>query len=273
MSGEILAVVHHEQTLPAILNAAAQAAALMRIPRIQVLAIKMPALAMVPVSEGMLSFDADQEPGLAAEAARLARLQRGFSAWSASAPRLGLAVEWIEADGWAEQLVDEYGEHADLIVLGRPGTTPSEPERRAIHAALFDASRPVLVVPPDFAGNFGRNVAIAWRGDARTEAAVRAALRWLKGADLHVLAGSSAWSAPPSLPALFAEAGTPARLDVLPISSGRVFGAALLARAHALGADMLVLGAFAHPMLRGLTLGGVTRHMLAHADLPVLLRA
>ena len=51
----------------------------------------------------------------------------------------------------------------------------------------------------------------------------------------------------------------------------RRFGEALLAKAHELGADMLVLGAYQHKPLREFLLGGVTRHMLTHADLPMLL--
>ena len=62
-----------------------------------------------------------------------------------------------------------------------------------------------------------------------------------------------------------------AELHVLPIGPG-VFGQALLNKAHELGADMLVMGAYAHSPLREALLGGVTRHMLAHADLPVLMR-
>ena len=51
-----------------------------------------------------------------------------------------------------------------------------------------------------------------------------------------------------------------------------MFGQALLNKAHELGADMLVMGAYAHSPLREALLGGVMRHMLAHADLPVLMR-
>ena len=50
------------------------------------------------------------------------------------------------------------------------------------------------------------------------------------------------------------------------------FGQTLLNTAHQLGADMLVMGAYAHSPLRELILGGVTRYMLEHADLPVLMR-
>jgi nucleotide-binding universal stress UspA family protein len=46
----------------------------------------------------------------------------------------------------------------------------------------------------------------------------------------------------------------------------------LLAKARELACDMMVMGAFARHPLRSLVLGGVTRHMLSHADLPILMR-
>jgi nucleotide-binding universal stress UspA family protein len=58
---------------------------------------------------------------------------------------------------------------------------------------------------------------------------------------------------------------------VLPIGS-EPFGETLLRKVRELGADMLVMGAYAHSPLRELILGGVTRYVLEHADVPVLMR-
>nr|WP_294516019.1 universal stress protein [uncultured Rhodopila sp.] len=48
-------------------------------------------------------------------------------------------------------------------------------------------------------------------------------------------------------------------------------GEALIARAHEVGADLLVMGAYTHSRLREFLLGGATREVLAAADLPVLM--
>ena len=45
----------------------------------------------------------------------------------------------------------------------------------------------------------------------------------------------------------------------------------LLAKADEIDADLLVMGAYGHSRLRELVLGGVTRHVLAEARLPVLM--
>ena len=51
----------------------------------------------------------------------------------------------------------------------------------------------------------------------------------------------------------------------------RLFGNLLLSRVADEGADLLVSGGYGHSRLRELVLGGVTRELLAHMSVPVLL--
>jgi len=273
MSGVILAVLDRPTAAPKVLAAARRAAQLMGATRINVLAIRTPPIDMVTATEGFLSFP-DDGAARAAEGARVGALNEAFHAWASRPDSGSTAAEWVELEGWADQLVDEWGERSDLIVLQRPAAKGPEPERRAVQAALFETGRPVLVVPEEASLNgFGQRVAVAWRNDARTMQAVLGALRWLGGAsEVHVMAGAKRWETPPALPPIFSEHNVAATLHVLPMGGQRAFGEALLTRVHELQADLLVLGAFAHPMLFGPILGGVTKHMLAHADLPVLMR-
>ena len=53
-------------------------------------------------------------------------------------------------------------------------------------------------------------------------------------------------------------------------TEGRSTGESLLAQATAHGADLLVMGAYGHARVRELVFGGVTRHVLREARLPVL---
>lgn len=48
-------------------------------------------------------------------------------------------------------------------------------------------------------------------------------------------------------------------------------GAGLLAAATEFGADLLATGAYSHSRFRQRFLGGVTRHIVGHARLPVLM--
>ena len=54
-------------------------------------------------------------------------------------------------------------------------------------------------------------------------------------------------------------------------AGGRGGGAAILAEAAELGADLLVKGAYTHSRLRQMIFGGATSHILAEAELPVLM--
>jgi nucleotide-binding universal stress UspA family protein len=50
-----------------------------------------------------------------------------------------------------------------------------------------------------------------------------------------------------------------------------VVGAGLLAAAHEFDCDLLVMGAYSHSRIRQMILGGVTRHVLEHAAVPVMM--
>jgi nucleotide-binding universal stress UspA family protein len=52
---------------------------------------------------------------------------------------------------------------------------------------------------------------------------------------------------------------------------GESVGAALLAAATEAGTDLLVMGGYGRTRLSELVLGGVTRHVLAHSQLPMLI--
>ena len=50
----------------------------------------------------------------------------------------------------------------------------------------------------------------------------------------------------------------------------RTAGSVILDRARALGCDLVVKGAYTQSRLRQFIFGGTTRHILTHAELPVL---
>ena len=59
-------------------------------------------------------------------------------------------------------------------------------------------------------------------------------------------------------------------LTVAP-KTGQSVGEAILSETAALGADLLVKGAYTHSRLRQMIFGGATRHLIYHAELPVLM--
>jgi nucleotide-binding universal stress UspA family protein len=270
MAGVILVVLDHPEAAKALLTAARQLAENNGATRINALAVRAPPETMVSPSEEVLT--AGREAMLhAAEADRVAEVRQVFDAWVADIPA-AIRAEWIDIDGIAELLVEERGRRADYIVIEKPVPQDYGISWHGLRAALFATNRPVLFVPPQYAGAFGRRLAIAWRNDERATKAVLTALRCFRQPErVFVLTGIRAGTATPGLPSILAEHGVAAELHELPIGSGP-FGEALLRKAHELGADMLVMGAYQHTPLRELLLGGVTRYMLNHADMPVLMQ-
>ena len=271
MSGVIVALIEHPESALGTLAAARNLATLMGGARINVLAVRMPPEAMIMPTEEVLTKHRAAE-FRSHERERVRALHAVFEPWAAAARAPKVTTEWVDVEGLADLLVGEWGRRSDFVVISRLSRHAHTPARLAIQAALFDTDRPVLVVPRGRLTPFGERVAIAWRNDKRTERSVLAVLRLLpKAKQVHVLAGMRAGESAPALPEILAEHDIDAVLHILPIGTG-VFGETLLHTAHAISADLMVMGAYTHSTWRALILGGVTRYVLAHTDLPVLMR-
>src|SRR3546814_479080 len=61
------------------------------------------------------------------------------------------------------------------------------------------------------------------------------------------------------------------RATSLVVKPSRPLGAGLLSAAREAQAELLVMGAYTHSRVRQMLLGGVTRHVLEAADIPVLM--
>jgi nucleotide-binding universal stress UspA family protein len=247
MSEVILAVLQRPETASAVLRAAERCVALAESAHVTVLACQ-------------------PSTGSAQNS-----LKAQFDAWIAACHALPVSAQWHEVTENSATVVEDRGRRADLIVIARPA---EDDDKLVFRTVLFRSERPVLVVPPMMAANpdFGRLVAIAWREDGHTAKAMLPALRYVARAErVFLLAGVREGKATPSMPRVLEQRAVAAELHVMPIGLG-VFGEALLAKAHELGADLLIMGAYAHGKLHDLMFGGVTRFMLGHADLPVLMR-
>ncbi len=271
MAEVILTVLRRPETAFVLLNAAGKLAALMGETRISALAVReafqTTALAAeVLIGEADSVIDARER-----ERERMTALKAAFDRWAAEAGEAAATARWIEAEGSAATHVAERGSRADLIVAASPAED-DRATRQMFRAALFGTDRPVLMLPPGATTAFGRCIAIAWRDEKRAVRAVIPALRWLAvAAEVHVLVGVRDGSERPTFPRVLLEHGIRADLHAIPIGSAP-FGRTLLDKARELSCDLLVMGAYAHSPLRQLILGGVTSYMLAHADLPVLMR-
>ena len=193
-----------------------------------------------------------------------------------AAPHLGAGAtaDFNTVTGREEDLVAQLARLTDLAVVPHPEGGDDVSSSDALHAVLFDSGRPVLIAPQVALHSIGTRIAVAWNGTAESAAAVHAALPWMQRAKaVRVLSadeyqrrgpGAAALSQYLDLHGIHVETAQFRPLE-------REVGRGLLTAAQEFGADMLVMGAYSHSRLRQLILGGVTRHVLENAKLPVLM--
>ena len=272
MHPAVLAVLTRAETAGAALETARLAAQRMGGARMEPLHVRHdPMEGFLPTEEVMTP---ERRHALAAaEAKNSALVKAAFEDWLGSQPQPG--PSWREVIGTVQEVVAEQARHAGLVVVGHPSNGRNPDASAAIHALLFETRVPILLAPPIAPVSVGRHAALAWKRSQPAERALEAALPLLLKADRATILIGDDESEEESFPSAAARslrgAGIP--LDITHFASGeRGIGEALLAEAHACGADMLVMGAFAHSRIREFVLGGATRAILHHADLPVLMR-
>lgn len=183
------------------------------------------------------------------------------------------AVSFRHVVGREVDHVPRHGRVSDLVVMARPVDEPEEIASPAFDAALFDSGRPVLLVPGAPVERLGQIVALAWNRSREAVRATAMALPLLGAAKrVVILTGRDRDDAarPSMLADYLAGHGIAAKTWAFTPGNGSM-GDQLLAEAGKAGADLLVMGAYGHSRLRELVLGGATRGVLSHGDLPVLM--
>lgn len=192
----------------------------------------------------------------------------------------GLRWEWREARGVAVDELAQQGRYADLVILGQSSEDEPDFDLPGVPSeVLLTAGRPVLVVPYIGAqGLPGKRVLVAWNASRESARAVNDALPLMAGAE-HVtvivadVGGGETESADApgaDICLHLARHGIDAEAQHIRANDIDV-GDMLLSRASDLGVDLIVMGAYGHSRLRELMLGGVTRDLLQHMTVPVLM--
>lgn len=176
--------------------------------------------------------------------------------------------------GREEDLVAQLARLADLTVVPHPDAGEDVSSSDALHAVLFDSGRPVLIAPQIAPASIGTRICVAWNGTAESAASVWGALPWMQRAEaVRILSAEEYQRRGPAATDLadyLALHGIHAEMATFRTVSNSV-GAGLLAAGREFRADLLAMGAYSHSRLRQLILGGVTRHVLEHATLPVMM--
>ena len=187
-------------------------------------------------------------------------------------PRDRTSLGWREAEGRQADLLGLHGRLADVIAVPRPDHEANL-GFNTLHAALMATGRPVLMCPartPE--AELPGHVAIAWNGSTEAARAVALGAESLARASTVTIVTSDTAPEAVSGAALaryLAVRGVTAQASRM--SARGDVGALILDTVRGLGADMLLMGAYSQSRGRESLFGGVSQHVVDHADLPVML--
>jgi nucleotide-binding universal stress UspA family protein len=185
-----------------------------------------------------------------------------------------LSYGWLDAAPDGDNFVGSYGRVFDVTVLGRPGDQPQSPRMITLEAALFESGRPILIAPPTPPEKLGENVLIAWNcstEQAKTTAFAMPLLHQARRVTVLTVEGGTVPGPSGAQLARYLKLNGIAAEAITVGPEKRSTGEVILARAQALGCDLVVKGAYTQSRLRQMIFGGTTRHILTHAMLPVLM--
>jgi nucleotide-binding universal stress UspA family protein len=187
----------------------------------------------------------------------------------------GVSASWRAEIGREDEKIANRGRVADLVVMAQPVGEVGRPSMMALHAAIFETARPVVMLPAQPPETIGSNVVIAWNGTSEAARAVAGAMPFLETANkVTALTVETEKSVnrigSEDLAIYLAARGVKVERALVPRSE-KMVGETILDFCASAKADLLVTGAFTHSRLIQIILGGVTRHLIATAQIPVLM--
>jgi nucleotide-binding universal stress UspA family protein len=202
------------------------------------------------------------------------------AAIGAQAPTLRFSVESVVTQlGALTDVVAARARYSDLVVLPLPyGASRGIEDEGVAESALFEGIAPVLVVPPSgMKSSEPKRIVLAWNQSREALVAARRSMPLLRRAEtVQIVVIDPPTHGPERsdpgglLCQLLVRHGVKAEVSVLARTLPRV--SEVLARhLRDFDADLLVMGAYGHSRFREAILGGVTRDMLEHAEIPVFL--
>lgn len=188
--------------------------------------------------------------------------------------------EWLAQEGDPTIAAAVRGRYADLVMVGQPDPDRDRDQLVAQPAdLLFECGRPLLVVP--YAGRFstiGERVLVGWNGSREAARAIGDAMPLLTGAKRVVVMAANPKRGPnglgdePCADIARHLSRHGCRVEATHVATDVVEpGDTLLNMAADESCDLLVMGAYGRSRFRELVLGGMTRFMLQHMTVPVLM--
>lgn len=184
------------------------------------------------------------------------------------------SVRFAEVTGRQDLVVAEESRLSDLVLFPGAEADDGVAGGDALEAALLSADRPVLIAPKTASKTIGSSVMVAWDGSLEASAAVTSAMPFIARAEsvtILCIDEGDHDGAPNEILETYLALHGASPVSRLVQAGGRPVGEVLLEEATKAGADLLVMGGYGSSRLREFLFGGATRHVRAHASVPVLM--
>lgn len=187
----------------------------------------------------------------------------------------GVRGEWRQAEGAIQDHLSFQSRWSDITIVSQISSTMIQDRIEAAFSSLvLTSGLPVLAVPTSFDGSkWGSNVLVCWNGSQQAARAVHDAVPFLKTADkvTALAVGEYFGTDIPAADICTHLARHNVNAEALTEEKGKSPQDTILGIAKDLGADLIVSGAWGHSRVREIVLGGVTRSLLTHQEIPVFL--
>jgi len=188
----------------------------------------------------------------------------------------GIKFEWRKVDAEGALMSETVVEHAfaaDLVIAGQPKPEDSwAPYSEMPERLMLDSGRPLLMVP--FAGKFSvpsRGAMLAWGGTRESAIPLMQNVKHVRILAVNPDNGDDSGFTPSDdIAATLARHGIKTEA-AFTMTRDISVADELLSRIADHDCDLLVMGGYGHSPFREMVFGGVTRHILQHMTVPVLL--
>lgn len=214
-----------------------------------------------------------------AEELLVPQMETAEAAFRAACEASGVRCAWDIAEGNSNEVLCLAGRCHDLIVVQQSAGGLDDLGTDIAEECAVASGIPTLVVPRSgIPGAIGQRVVVAWNHSRQAASALQGAMPFIEKAEkVIVLLGEKRDATPSVTRAPRHDIANYLRLHTRDVevasfdADGTEAGVKLIAAAHGARGDLLVMGAYGRSAWREFLLGGATRHVITHLDLPVLM--
>lgn len=183
------------------------------------------------------------------------------------------SARWLELVGESISLIPELAKMRDLTVLNTV-KDDGGPSRNIVEQVLLESGRPLLFLPQENFSLPPRTVVVSWDGSVQATHALAAATSiLLQAKKIEVITVQESYGVTPN-PGHVADYLSwnylPSSARLVRNETGNV-GQTLIHAAWEAGADLIVMGGYAHARLKEVIFGGTTSYAIHNSPIPLLM--